>query len=623
MKKVNSILFVLATLFAAFLLISIYFVQDQYEFFNPYDPNPLTSLEGDWYFTSDSGDFCYSELPVKLNFGTDTSSITMTNTLPDNIDSGAVIYFFSECQAVEIYIDDELRASFGSTDVSIFDYVYINSQHLTILPLYAFDAGAEIRIELSALSLYTLELQIINEVRIGVHSVVIFEAFFENIVPITATFLGFITFIFLVSIYIIGLYRGKHWYLPLITAFIILLWTIFATNSNFFYTCLSGYSATYSMMSDAIFFVLDGLLPILTYAILYLSCEAVFNRLVNRYICFHCLVYLSAIILHGLNIFPFNIFRPILMLISFIAYTYIFISIRRYKGTKRRNYIFTAVFLMSGYYFDYIKFMLAVLPFESDFIVQLNFDTTYMHFINYGIIAVCILTLVSTTYLFAYKLSSSAHDVRVSNLQADMLQSKYEQMKTAEADMARFRHDMLHHFRSVSYLYNNGENEKANEYLEELASDITAPINMNYSKNDVLNVTLSWFSNQAKLQGTEFKCESSLDVPSLACDKELCSIVSNILQNAIDATRDIPTSYIKIKIKRQGNYIFITSENNFDGFTHKKNGKLLTRKTGDGHGYGLETIERLAKDSGGMCEYHAKKRVFSIKVVIGNVVDAE
>lgn len=170
---------------------------------------------------------------------------------------------------------------------------------------------------------------------------------------------------------------------------------------------------------------------------------------------------------------------------------------------------------------------------------------------------------------------------------------------------AVFRHDVKRHITVLSGLLKKGETKCAEKYLSEigvLAEILSKPFNTGCAAADaVLENVLS------SCEKCSIKTEFCLRLQeNIMCTAELCGVLSNILDNAVNACRGLKNTdekFIRLRGGIQGNMIFIQSENSFDGRTFQK-------------GTGLISIENTAKKYSGKVSIKCGDGVFSITVIM-------
>ena len=143
---------------------------------------------------------------------------------------------------------------------------------------------------------------------------------------------------------------------------------------------------------------------------------------------------------------------------------------------------------------------------------------------------------------------------------------------------------------------------------------------MQYSNNLMIDYIVMSFSRKAERMQIDFRTDISV-LPELAIsDSDLCSLLNNVLQNALDACeklRDAEKRWIRLEIHADENKVFFTCINSCDGYFIHHNGRYLTTKRdGSSHGYGMSIIRSLCRNNGGAMAAEINGNRFTVKVAL-------
>jgi sensor histidine kinase regulating citrate/malate metabolism len=75
---------------------------------------------------------------------------------------------------------------------------------------------------------------------------------------------------------------------------------------------------------------------------------------------------------------------------------------------------------------------------------------------------------------------------------------------------------------------------------------------------------------------------------------DLTAIVGNAMDNAIEASRTLPDPdrrMVRLALFGHDDFVMLRVENTYDGIVQREHGRIVTLKSGEGHGYGLRNIE--------------------------------
>ena len=135
--------------------------------------------------------------------------------------------------------------------------------------------------------------------------------------------------------------------------------------------------------------------------------------------------------------------------------------------------------------------------------------------------------------------------------------------------------------------------------------------------NVSLNVLLSAFSDKAAAHGIGFSVDATVPKELVIPDMELCSRMSNALENAIhaaDAVSGEKQIVVTCCIKRDK--LLISVQTPYAGTVTMVNG--IPTSDQPGHGFGIKSIQAIAARYNGICTFSADNGVFVVRVVMTN-----
>ncbi len=185
-----------------------------------------------------------------------------------------------------------------------------------------------------------------------------------------------------------------------------------------------------------------------------------------------------------------------------------------------------------------------------------------------------------------------------------------EQKNTLEAQLEnqqrirKMKHDMKGHTITLAGLLAAGKVQEAQEYLKEVRAEIDT-LSGQFCANPYLDAVFSYYSQKIKELGAE--CRIDVQIGEELPYMDLCQILSNGLENACDALKEIEIEKreVSVQMKYSKDYLIIRIKNRCqDGFHVEKGTIPATRKEGKDHGFGLLTVQEAAERlNGGMFCY--------------------
>ena len=198
-----------------------------------------------------------------------------------------------------------------------------------------------------------------------------------------------------------------------------------------------------------------------------------------------------------------------------------------------------------------------------------------------------------------------------------MQQQRYESLKASIEETRQARHDLRHQMNQLSALAEAGDLDGLKAYLAKTVSRIPE-LDMSFCENRAADSVVGYYCALAKREGIPF-C-AKLDLPQvLPVDEiDLCLVLSNLLENAFEASlRTAPARRrIKLTAYLHGNSLaLIQVENTYDGVIREKGGVFQSSKR-KGDGIGLQSVRHIAEKSGGVNTVTYQDGLFCVKVML-------
>ena len=203
----------------------------------------------------------------------------------------------------------------------------------------------------------------------------------------------------------------------------------------------------------------------------------------------------------------------------------------------------------------------------------------------------------------------------------DIYKREMEEREEHNEKLRRFRHDIKNHLIAIEKLALSKEYDRLRDYIHQLTDEKGVLQVTTISGNALIDGLLADKFDVARKY--EIAVEYHIEIPTKLPfdDADLCIIVGNALDNAIDGTKDIEGAK-KIEISmgfKQGNFL-LKVKNTFNPELIKfdNNGKRLrTSKTDkSNHGMGIGLIEETALKYNGLMEITMNENLFCLSVLL-------
>lgn len=195
----------------------------------------------------------------------------------------------------------------------------------------------------------------------------------------------------------------------------------------------------------------------------------------------------------------------------------------------------------------------------------------------------------------------------------------YEDIIEEQKYVAKIRHDIKNSLIGILAELNNDNHYQAREKLNHMFEDINNSNSEILCSDIALNTILTIKKNDALQKGIGFTCESHMSSVVQVDSIDLCVILGNALDNAIEACEntDNLNPKISIFISSQGSN-FIISVKNTVSKRIAPQALITTKPDKKHHGFGISRIKELVEQYDGNININCDDEYFEINIVIVN-----
>lgn len=209
-------------------------------------------------------------------------------------------------------------------------------------------------------------------------------------------------------------------------------------------------------------------------------------------------------------------------------------------------------------------------------------------------------------------------ELQKSILEVELKQSaaELESMQRAQTQTAIYRHNLRHHLTAIDGFLSNGKTKQAQEYIRNVHEDLMSITLKRYCENELVNLLCSSFAQKAEQEGVQLTVDTKLPRELPISDTELCSILSNGLENALHAVSALEPSlkWIELYSSIRLDNLLIEVKNPYEGEVLIQNGLPITNRAG--HGYGCQSIRSITEKNRGICVFEAENGIFTLRVAL-------
>lgn len=194
---------------------------------------------------------------------------------------------------------------------------------------------------------------------------------------------------------------------------------------------------------------------------------------------------------------------------------------------------------------------------------------------------------------------------------ADQSKAEIETLRKSQKQAAIYRHDLRHHMNYLNACIAENSLKDALSYIAEVCEGIDNAKVIQYSENESINLILSSYAAKAE----EKKIHSEINVFTVDFGKitvpDLCSLLSNALENAINACESIADSnkrFIKLRMYSKNNKLCIDIRNRYQTEPLFYQGFPVSKE--QGHGFGTKSMAHVVDKYDGIYQFKVEDGFF-------------
>ena len=252
---------------------------------------------------------------------------------------------------------------------------------------------------------------------------------------------------------------------------------------------------------------------------------------------------------------------------------------------------------------------LGAVPLSEQTVLAIPDDTLYMWTILAVVLMMSVLVFnINRQYEVEKELA------KLRSEQAELLERDYTAVNRAYQVNARLFHDLHNHIGVLRQFLTHEKYGEAVRYLDELQAPVRNLTATVWTGDETADYLINSKAAAAEAAGIRFQAQVEFPRRTNIRSVDLCAILGNLLDNAIEAARQVPEQSgrtVALTIRRIHQMLVIKVENSFAAAPVQENGQLKTTKTRDGlHGWGLKSAQAAAEKYDGMVQAGVSGEVF-------------
>lgn len=207
---------------------------------------------------------------------------------------------------------------------------------------------------------------------------------------------------------------------------------------------------------------------------------------------------------------------------------------------------------------------------------------------------------------------------QLSAYQNELIQTHYEEVENMYRQVRGWRHDYRNHIQVMKSYVAAGDLEAIKGYLNELDEDLSTVDTVIRTGNRMTDAILNSKISLARARMIPVIAEAHVPVALKTAEIDLCIIIGNLFDNAIEASMALPEEkrMIRVYMDMKGTRLYMSFTNMTASGKLKKTGGIFRTTKGSEHGFGLVRIDSIVERYHGYLSRNSEEGAFTTEILL-------
>lgn len=268
---------------------------------------------------------------------------------------------------------------------------------------------------------------------------------------------------------------------------------------------------------------------------------------------------------------------------------------------------------------------LALIPIATFYIIHNTYCITYPKNNMLFTITTMLMLLINYVTFDVYDRLGNSAAAEKRNLaykqQIALCNQQAEEREMAYQNTRRLRHDLNGYLIDIKTTIQSGKFEEAEQKIDTMLEQNQVYKNeVSHSGNLVIDSLINYKYSLAKKEKIDMKCHAFAPEQLSFDGADLCIILGNLIDNAIEAVSRLSEEqrHIEVSVSQMKGVLSISVKNPYEGKLRKNaNGQILTNKNDSiNHGIGLLSVQRSVEKYDGELLIDDKNGLFKVSILL-------
>ena len=212
-------------------------------------------------------------------------------------------------------------------------------------------------------------------------------------------------------------------------------------------------------------------------------------------------------------------------------------------------------------------------------------------------------------------------DKQLASYQHELIETHYREVDNMYRQIRGWRHDYRNHIQTMKAYAATEDWEAIKRYLELLDEDLSTVDTVIKTGNPMTDAILNSKISLAKSKDIQVVADAHIPVKLNSSEIDLCCIIGNLFDNAIEASLKLPKEQrlIRVYMDMKNTQLYISFTNFTADKKMKKEGNLFRSTKGAGHGFGLIRIDTIIERLEGYISRNSEDGAFTTEILLPQI----
>lgn len=209
-------------------------------------------------------------------------------------------------------------------------------------------------------------------------------------------------------------------------------------------------------------------------------------------------------------------------------------------------------------------------------------------------------------------------DKRIAAYQRELVETHYHEVENMYRQIRGWRHDYRNHIQVMKSYAASNDMDAIKRYLDELDTDLSTVDVAIKTGNAMADAILNSKISLARSRQIPVTVDAHIPVALKMSELDLCVIIGNLFDNAIEANMPLPEEkrMIRVYMDMKNTQLYMSFTNMTASKKRVKEGGRFRTTKGEGHGFGLVRVDDIVARYDGYLSRNSEDGAFTTEILL-------